>query len=152
MECGWTGNDECLDQTLSQFYRSLITALKLNLDLCNEKATTNRQNTFRVIHIHQICTTFNSTWNMGTFYYFTVLSLWIVFWTHGSGALPSVTVTHWEAWQCKGDKTIVSSFGHVRQFIPLENLNILLNIDQHAMQTVIGWLGFEARSNIPGGD
>jgi hypothetical protein len=52
MECGLTGNDKCLDQALSQCYRSLITAFKLDLDLCNEKVATNHQSTFRVIHIH----------------------------------------------------------------------------------------------------
>ena len=40
MECGLTEKDKCSDQTLFQCYRSLITALKLNVDRCNEKAAT----------------------------------------------------------------------------------------------------------------
>lgn len=120
MECGLTGNDRCLDQALSQCYRSLITAFKL--DLCNEKVATNHQSTFRDIHIHRIRTTFEGTWNMGRFYYFTVLNLWLVFRAHGSSALPSLTVNHCETWQWKGDKTAESRFWHVRQFIPSEKL------------------------------
>lgn len=122
-EYGLTGKDKCSDQTLFQYYGSLITALKLNADLCNEKMATYARapSLLFMYEVHQFRTTFECTWSMGRVYYFTVLNLWLVFRAHGSSALSSVTINHCETWQWKCVKTAESRFSHVRQFIPPEN-------------------------------
>jgi hypothetical protein len=91
---------------------------------------------------------------MDRFYYFIVINSWVVFHAHGNGTLHSITIKH--LLRNVALKGVIVHYcldfdAYVSSSL-LETLRSLLNIDQHAIQTVVGGLGFEARSNIAGGD